>query len=600
MRHCRVPLALPDRPTVALWLAALAPLAWIPGGFGRFVFAKLLVVALACMVAGLCAARGRVPGRLWLLVAVGCAIFVVAALAGDAPLSSLVGRWPRYEGLPVLGLYAAAAWLGARLTGPAEEGEDRTGFDQLLDALAWCALLLAAASLLDAVGLSLTGGSDQARSGSLLGNATDQGLVAALLLTVLFARTLSAGDPRLTPLPAAGTAAALLTLGLSGSRTSLLVGLLGAIAVVALAQGRRARLTGAASLALLGGGVGLVLLLPQTRDRLLDSDTVEGRRLLWERSAALVADHPLLGVGPSGFLDAFGRYETREWIHHTGTSTITDSPHSWPLQALVAGGVPMLVAAIAVAAYVGIVGWRATRQRPELTGAYVAVVGYGVGLLANFTSAGPLILAALLVGCVLAEPPGDPWRHALAGPLRHAGVGLAGAAVLGTSMACLAEVQLQRALQDAATGRAAFADTGLAAASRWRPLDSDIALIGAQALAGAANDGDQLAVEPARRWAERALDRTPTSYDARVALAVALLQDGELAPARDLLDDAVASFPQRPEAWLQRGIARFGLRDVAGARADLAEAIAIDPDDPRAPQVLAAIEQRLAADPAAP
>lgn len=102
-----IDVAVEKRRDLALWLMAFSVLAWIPGGFSRFVVAKLLVTAIACAVGATVPSTTRLPRVVAGLLALGAGLFVVAALASSTPWSSLVGRWPRYEGLPALGVYAA-------------------------------------------------------------------------------------------------------------------------------------------------------------------------------------------------------------------------------------------------------------------------------------------------------------------------------------------------------------------------------------------------------------------------------------------------------------------------------------------------------------
>ncbi|WP_182920303.1 tetratricopeptide repeat protein [Nocardioides cavernaquae] len=98
----------------------------------------------------------------------------------------------------------------------------------------------------------------------------------------------------------------------------------------------------------------------------------------------------------------------------------------------------------------------------------------------------------------------------------------------------------------------------------------------------------------AEKYAERSLARTPETYQARLALAVAKVTEGDLPQAVDILDRLIEDYPLRPDAWVQRGIARFGQRDAAGARADLEHAIELAPDDRTAKRVLKRINERLA------
>lgn len=567
------------RTTQALWLAVVGVLAWWPGGFSRFSLPKLLVVALACVLAAQAPARGRLPRPLVVLAALGLALLVAAALASDAPGAALLGRWPRYEGLPTLLLYLAAAWLGARLVGPG-------GVGRLTAPAAVTALLLGIASVADALGVGLVGSPDGGRSGSLLGNATDQGLVAAMLLAVLVWALRTRREAWLV----GAAAAAAVTVALSGSRTALVLAAL-SLAVLLLAargQGRLRAVTGATGLALLVAA----LAAPVTRERLLSSTTLHGRLLEWGDVWPMLVDHPLLGVGPSGFLDAFGAYESTEWVRWAGPYQHVDSAHSWPLQAWSAGGVGLLAVAVAVAAYVAVYGTRAARREPALVGVAVAVVGYGVALLGHFTTPGPTTLAALLVGVLLAQGP-DPdgenvWTRRALG---------AGGAVMSLVLlaACWAEWDLAEGTQRAAAGERTSAVASFDAAAGLRPWDADAALIAAQSLAGAAG-ADPAAAAEAERFADAALARIPTSYQALVARGVALRAAGRPEDAVEVLDDAVRFSPHRPAALVQRSLARAATGDLAGALEDAVRARRSAPREASVRELVAALREQAAAE----
>lgn len=565
------------RRTLSIWLMVFASLAWLPGGFSRFVLVKLLVAAAACVLGATVPREGRLPRLLWALCGAGALVFVIASVAGGTPTASLLGRWPRYEGLPVLFLYAGCGWLGARLV-----GTRRRRLEGLLSAVATMSLVLFGFSALDAIGASPLGHYDVTRTGSLLGNATDQGLVAVMAVALL----LNAVLERRTSFLLAGLAAALATIALSGSRTAIIVAVL---TVVGLAVARRR----AALLPVVGTLVALlaaVLALPQSRDRLLATGTVHGRGLQWQLTWDLIRDHPMLGVGPSRYVDAFGRYEDRAWVRFTGTTHPPDSPHNWLLQAMVAGGFPLLLLAIAVAVLVIHLGWKRVRETPEMWGTFAAVIGYGVALLANFTIAGSTCLAAFLAGIMLSEPAGakEPaWKPRLA-------MAAAGLACLGLFGACVADVQVQRGVQLASAGHLVAAERAFVAARHFHPGDGDIAMLGAQAMAGMVSNGNAAAAPPAVRLARASLAKTPQTYQSRVALGVALIAQNRLPQAKRDLNTAVRLFPMRPAAYVQRGIARFGLRDVPGARHDLHRAQRLAPHDRTPTHILSAIRERLA------
>lgn len=582
-----MPQSVPVLPRAAVWLVCLSPLVWIPGGFDRFVFPKLLLAVAAIACAALGPRWGRVPKPVLLVAAAGVGWFALACLLSPTPVASLVGRWPRYEGLPVVLTYAGCAWAGARLLG----SRHRVAVEELFRALPVTSVLLAAASVLGELGWSIEGKSVESRAGSLLGNATDQGIVAMILFAVLFPVAVD----RRTPLLVAGAAAAPVVVLLSGSRAALLALVVVAALQVVLRRRDLVRYAG-------GGAVGLGLLalaLPQVRDRIGDSATVTGRWLLWEDSLEVARGRWFSG-GPSTFVDTVGKVHGQDWVREVGPRNPPDSPHSWPLQALVSGGVPLLLLALALAATVLVVGWQALRARTDaLTlGAFTAVVGYGIALLPNFTIAGSTCLAAFLVGVLVGEKVGNRAGNKAGGaevrwPVQAVLV-LACVGGLVFSAATIGERSLTAGVTAANAGDLVAADDAFSQARTLRPLDGDVAMFAAQSFAGAANAGVQGAAELAVTWAQRSLDRTPDTYHSGLALAVAQIALGDLPAAETTLDRLVELYPTEPGARIQRGLARFGQRDVAGARNDLTTAIDLDPDDTTAAEVLAGIEARLA------
>lgn len=547
----------------------------------RFVFGKLVFSAAAIAAAALGGRQGRLPRNVALTVAVGVAVFTLACLLSPTPIASLVGRWPRYEGVPVILTYVGCAWIGARIVGRRSRSVD----DALLTALAVASIALAVVSTLGALGWEIEGASAETRTGSVLGNATDQGLVAMMLFAVLFGPALA----RRTPLLVAGAVAGPLTVVLSGSRAALLATFvaLAVHAVVMLRDRTPRRVLMAAGGSFLALGA-LALALPQIRDRLGEGRTITGRLLLWKETLQVGGDRWWLG-GPSTFVDKVGRYRDQDWVREVGTSNPPDSPHSWPLQALVAGGVPLLLVAVTLAALVLVVGWRAVRREadPLVLGLLAATVGYGIALLPNFTIAGSTCLAAFLVGCLVSEPaPRTEPR-----PLVWAVAAAAAAGAVVFAMGALAERALQDGIEDATGGDSVAADAAFERAEHLRPLDGDVAMLAAQTQAGLADNDVEGAAERAKHWAEKSLDRTPDTYASGLALAVAQVHDQDLDAALRTLDPLVELYPTEPGARIQRGLARFGLGDVDGARSDLRRARALDPRNPVPGRLLRKIDE---------
>lgn len=559
---------------------------WIPGGFDRFVLGKVLVAAAGIGCAALATRRGQLPRPVAVVAVAGLVWFTVACLASPTPWASFVGRWPRYEGVPVLLVYAGCLWAGARLLGGRGHAEQK----ELTTALSTASVLLGLASLLSALGWSIEGDSVEERTGSLLGNATDQGMVAMMLAAALFAPWLT----RRTPLLTAGLGAAALTLVLSGSRASLIATLVVLLATVVLkrrASIQRSHLlsAGAAAAVL----TILVLALPQTRERLTSTHSVEGRLLLWRKSLAIGGDRWWSG-GPSTFVDTFGRHKDVEWVRVVGVDNPPDSPHSWPLQALVAGGVPLLLIALAAAVLVLRTGWLAHRRDatdPVVLGALAATVGYGIALLPNFTIAGSTCLAAFLAGVLVARE--APAREPVVPPRLVAAAAVAG--VMLSGLGAVAEQAVADGVEAVLDHDVAAAEAAFDRARHLRPWDPDTSMLAAQTLAAPASErvGDTPVLTETH--ARRSLARTPDTFHSGLALAVAQHAQGDLAGARATLDALLAWHPNEPLALVERARVRFEETDVAGARADLRLARRLSPGDPIPRLLLREIDSRVGA-----
>jgi O-antigen ligase len=433
-------------------------------------------------------------------------------------VASLLGRWPRYEGLPTLLVYAGLVWSGSRLLGtPGSVGAVR-----LQTVLALVAVALGGESLAEAWGAHPLGRYDVSRAGSFLGNATDQGLVGVMLALVLL-------DPagagrrwwRWVGVLGAGTAVVL-----SGSRSADLAAVVGLVVLAALDRRRFAR---AAALTSVVVAVA-VLLVPAARDRLGDSATVHGRRLLWGEAWRMATDHPWGGVGPSRFVDVVGRYHDAAWAREVGAANPPDSPHDVLLQLWLSGGISMLVLGLVLALVLARHAIRACAERRALAaGSTAAVLAWGAALLGNPTSPGPAVLAAVLAGGLLAvsrlSGPEPRWPRLAVGSL---------AAVLAAALvaASISELVLGRAMRSVAHGTVAAGDREVSRARTLRGGDPDVCMLAAQAFAARAATGDVVAARAARRQAECSLRRTPESLTAGTALAVADLVLGDRAAAR--------------------------------------------------------------------
>lgn len=584
--------------TAAVSLLVLASIVLLPDAFVRWFLPKDALAAIAITLSSVAVSRGRLPA--WFVIGSSCAaaLALASVLMSAAPGPQLWGRWPRYEGLVTLPVYFGAVWAGARLLGSASSA---SAIRSLVRAVAVSAIALGAVSVLEATGARPIA-SDLARPGALTGNATDQGILGALLLALLALPTLrswgKSGSANVSAsvldrgLLTAGALFAALSVILSASRAGLLAGAVVLTVLTALEIARAGRQGGGRLLAV-GGGALLVLLggamaVPLTRDRLLGASplstrSIEGRFDFWRESRGLLADHPL-GVGSSGFLNAAAPSST--------AGSTLDSPHSWVFQVALAGGLPLLVLVLTLVLAVAGLGFRrwrsATTVQPGradiLAGAIAGLAGYGLALLTHFTAPSTTILAALLVGMLVAAAPSDGlhWRlpegarRTLLSRMRTVALAI-WAVWLVTVLS--ADVSLGAAVSAAANGDLDRARTQFESAQRLRPWDADLASIAAQSFAAAADGGLAEAAGDAIAWAERSRATLPNTVATERALATGQLAAGDPHGAERTLATLSARAPLDAVIASQHALSLCTIGDIPQCTSEVDRAFSLDPDD---------------------
>jgi O-antigen ligase len=541
------------RERAALLLLVGAGACFLPGALDRFVFPKLAVAAAGAGLALTVPARGRLPDNAKLMLGLSAGLLLLAALVSSAPLAELLGRAPRYEGLIALPVYAGALIAGARLLGP----DPAAGaMAWLLDVLSVAALVIGVEAVLEAAGLRPLV-SNVSRPGSLLGNASDQGAWAVLALGPL---TITAFEIR-QRLHVAGAIAAAAVLVTSGSRGALVGTVVVAAALIACRPRRELVIVLGCALAAAAAGV---LAIPATRSRVLQTSplsqqTATGRELLWSETLSLIDDHPLLGVGPSGYVDSIPVYHDRRYEREVGPQSPPDSPHDWILQAAAAGGPALALLAIALAALTLARGWRsirgnspAARDRRRSAGEGESVVragmlaglaGYATALLFHFTTAGTAPLAALYAGALLSRATNPTPRARLTAPL----VALYGFLVALLAAAAFAELPLRSALIEAAAGNLGAANNDFRLARDLRPWDAGVAQIAAHAYAVLARHDVPGAAPLGASWAAKELSAYPDSIQGLEDAASLQMALGHRVRAEELLRSAQRLEPRNPQ-----------------------------------------------------
>lgn len=580
--------ALGTAATAAIVLAALCTFAVDPFGVDRWVFAKELLLVLAAVLAWLGAPAGRTPvwWRWWL--GAGLAALVLGAVLSDAPAAQLFGRWPRYEGLVSLGAYALAFAVGARLLGGSATSAGTVRRGRLfLSVFSIGLAATAAVAVLEAIGLRPLP-ADLLRPGSLLGTASDLGIVGVVALALFLPAVAGAMADRVDRtalLPLLGLASSLVVLAVSASRGALV----GAVAVVLafVVRGLLRRERGRRWWVVLGStaaaGTALVLALPFTAGRILgvvadSSESATNRLELWSDTVSLVGAHPISGVGAGGFADAITRHLGDGWYAATGIGGWIESPHDVVLQIAAAGGVIGVALVTALVLLCARHGRRHGLSGPFGTSAVIAAGGAAVALCFHFTSPGTTLLLCLLVGATFALPAEAtrPPRRIVTFVAVPALVGWA----IALSLSVVADHRIGDGMAAVADGDLVGADEAFRAASGLRPWDADIPLTVSETFAAVAERvGASTAVPTAADWASEAVDRLPASTRALKAQAVVAQYAGDLATGTAALERAAELSPSDPQVFHRLGALQFLGGQADAALISLERATALAPDD---------------------
>ncbi|MFJ4267028.1 O-antigen ligase family protein [Paenarthrobacter nicotinovorans] len=580
---------------VALALVAATPLMMLPDGLHRFVLPKVAILSLVVAAGVLVPATGRLRRPVVLIMSAIVATYVISALNSGDFVAALIGRWPRYEGLPVLLLYVGLLVVGSRVLGGTSASKSR---GHLLTALCFCMLVLAPVAVAEAAGLRPLGGAGNIRPGATMGNATDLGLVGLVACLLLLPVSLWTKNR----LVQAGAVAAGVVTVASGSRACMLVLLIAGIVVIGFKAFQLARSQKPVyAIAVLGGFLGTAAVLswsiPSVAERLFSLETVTGRVYLWAASLQALSGNAVLGLGAGQFVDVLPSYLSDAFAENVGTEFPADSPHMILLQLLSAGGLFFLLSVSALVCLVIVLGIRRVRTASTkehklfLTGALTATCAYGAALMTHFTSPGTTGLVCMLAGAILGGTPGQertwPIRTGMVlNSVRLSAVGLGVVAAIFAAVAAGAELHMKAGADLAAKGNTTQASKEFDQAKALRPWDQDIDLLAAQSFAVRAVQGDGPAAGAAFTWASAAVERNPRSLEALTALAIGQLGTGDVAAAGKTLDDEIDRSPWTSEPYLLRGILKANEQDLAGAIADTERAAALTPKPERALSML--------------
>jgi len=515
---------------------------------------RLLVLGLGLAVGMLAVSRHRLSPRMVVSLGLGAGAFTIAALAGRTPMLSLLGRYPRYEGLPMIAAYALALAVGARMLSTS------------LPRRTFTAALAGAACVngFVATGQALFGEGD--RVTGLLGNATTLGtfgLVAAIVVGWSLKTS-----PR--PLSWVGLTGAAACIALSASR-GVLVGVVASVAVMLLLRRRDA--TSPRWQAIAGTGLILLvgaLLIPQTAARITGSSpfaesTISGRVLLWKESVRLWLSRPVTGTGPSRFVDEINPFHTPQWAAAVGPYAPPDSPHNVALQVLCATGLLGVAALVAIAVMAA--GDAMSARTPQLIPATALAAGLVATYLTSFTDPVTTTLGALVVGGAIAtrhDRPVPTWVRAVS-----SGSVAAVTLWLGITLV-VAEVQYSRVLTASAP------ETAARAALSARPWDPDVTRRVAYTVTKLA-ESSQADTRYILGPLQHACESLPGSVECQLTLSTARDVAGDHAQALAAAESALTIDPTNVDAHLARGIALAGLTRYDDAEEAFLEASRLRP-----------------------
>ncbi|MFA6039430.1 MAG: O-antigen ligase family protein [Candidatus Peribacteraceae bacterium] len=453
------------------------------------------------------------------------AFFLVSFLSplwSVAPLQSLAGDPPRFEGAVSYVLLLALAVTGATL------GRSGEGRGLLIRALAWSAVpvvlygILQAAHL-DPLGAAWQGEAFLGRVFSTLGHPNFLGQF--LLLTLPFVSLRMTGGERAVNLR--WTAVFLLgvvVLAATGSRAALLG--LGVAAALAAAMTATWSKRGASILALgvlLAAAVGGTAVV-----RRLEVPTQTGglgaRGVIWQTAVRMAVARPL-GYGLETVGSVSPQYLPASIYRYESLTVQIDRAHSKPLDLLLTLGLPGLIAYYGFLALLLFPLWR-KRKEPLALVIFLSLAGGSAALLFGFdvlpTHAFFWLIVGMGVGCAVPAAGGGKQRRPFFLPA------LTVFAVAVTAVFCVwvsARVLLQAGEDAAARGDRMAAVQATVRASRMFPLDRAILVRAAEAILSALpavrDPADSVILNRAFDWEMARLRRLLPPQDATVHLLAA-------------------------------------------------------------------------------
>ena len=290
----------------------------------------------------------QLPRAVWWAMGVVALAAVGSTWASANSWLSVVGRYPRDEGLLMIVAYLAMLPAGAVLFATAAGRR----------LAVWTATF--SGWVLVWMGLRDVLSGQTHRVVTALGNASTVGIWGLLLAAWL--GWVAWRERSRVALAGAFAGAGLLVLGASrGALAGVLVAAVLSLVLVAHTEGVRRVLV---PVGLMVAGVVVVLALPMTRDRIFLEEAGAGtnitvRLMMWRHTLALVAEEPVLGLGPSRWVGESSAGYGPAWQAEASPGVRLDGVHNVVLQVTAALGVLGLLAVTGLAVVVGMALLRA-------------------------------------------------------------------------------------------------------------------------------------------------------------------------------------------------------------------------------------------------
>lgn len=408
----------------------------------------------------------------------------------------------------------------------------------------------------------------------------------------------------------------LIVIGLTLTRSAWLATAVGSLLFALLRWGsrlerRRRRLAWAGAGLLLLSGPLLVLWLGP---RQLGSTAA--RLAIWQKTAELIGQRPLLGYGADALGAVFHRVYPPELVYFQGREFFVDRAHNLFLDWGVTAGLPGVLAySLVLVTFVTVVARALQRPNPPqkqalLAGILAAVLAHTANNLVSFDVTPTAMVTWLLMGmgvALVAPPPRQTAvptttssfrRWALAGLI---GAGLATAVWQMNGRPLLADIAARAAQRQAVAGNwTPAAAAGEQAIAYW-PVEPAYHLLLSHVY------GQRAAAEPAvRTWLQRAETALQTAQQLRPEDPVVWLRTGRFytAAARQLgagsrdqanhaYRQALALAPNQATIYTAWGRAHLEANDPAAAAALLRQAVRLDASSGEAYIYLGAAELAL-------